>query len=249
MPSEWDNPDLLVGSWWDFPHLDKKGGLHQNNYHGQFIPQVAEQLILRYTKPGDVVFDPFLGSGTTAIEAQRLGRKCLGIDLKMIDLPCLDDLLIWQMDSTQKDTPYLVQTIFNKLGWPAPMLTILHPPYFNIVKFSDDPQDLSRQKTLDDFNWLVRKVCYNAYQVTDMDGTIALVMGDIYQKGEVIPLWVKTMQYMVDTLGLKLKGITVKNICGNERGKGKGKRLWRYRAIRNNFVLFEHEYIITFRRK
>ncbi len=33
------------------------------------------------TEPGDAVLDPFLGSGTTAIAAQRLGRKVIGIDL------------------------------------------------------------------------------------------------------------------------------------------------------------------------
>ena len=40
-----------------------------------------ERLILMTTDPGDVVLDPFLGTGTTAIAARALGRYCVGIDI------------------------------------------------------------------------------------------------------------------------------------------------------------------------
>ncbi len=42
-----------------------KTGKHKNIYHGNFIPQIPNQLIQRYTKKDDVVFEPFAGSGTT----------------------------------------------------------------------------------------------------------------------------------------------------------------------------------------
>lgn len=42
---------------------------------------LMERLILMTTDPGDVVLDPFLGTGTTAIAARTLARKCVGIDI------------------------------------------------------------------------------------------------------------------------------------------------------------------------
>lgn len=47
----------------------------------QQSPGVARYLIERFTAPGDLVVDPFLGSGTTAIAARDLGRRFVGCDV------------------------------------------------------------------------------------------------------------------------------------------------------------------------
>lgn len=42
--------------------------------------KLIQQVILASSNKGDIVFDPFMGSGTTAVVAEALGRKWLGIE-------------------------------------------------------------------------------------------------------------------------------------------------------------------------
>lgn len=49
-------------------------------YAAKFIPQIPAHLIARLSLPGELVFDPFHGSATTAVEALRLGRRVICID-------------------------------------------------------------------------------------------------------------------------------------------------------------------------
>ena len=54
--------------------------LHEVSYRACFKPQLPRFFIERLTKPGDAVFDPFMGRGTTPIEAALLGRVPGGCD-------------------------------------------------------------------------------------------------------------------------------------------------------------------------
>lgn len=51
-------------------------------YKGKFHPQLVRSFInIINAKEGDIILDPFIGSGTTALECQLLGIKCIGIDI------------------------------------------------------------------------------------------------------------------------------------------------------------------------
>ena len=54
-------------------------GLHP--YLGKFIPQLVEVFLRRYFNPGDCVYDPFVGSGTTLVEANAFGAAGIGCDV------------------------------------------------------------------------------------------------------------------------------------------------------------------------
>ncbi len=55
--------------------------LHEISYRACFKPQLPRFFITRLTMPGDVVYDPFMGRGTTLLEAALLGRVPYGCDI------------------------------------------------------------------------------------------------------------------------------------------------------------------------
>jgi hypothetical protein len=54
-------------------------GLHP--YLGKFIPQLVDVFLRRYFRRGDCVYDPFVGSGTTLVEASAFGAVGIGCDI------------------------------------------------------------------------------------------------------------------------------------------------------------------------
>ena len=84
----------------DFRGTDGSYGSHAwHPFPAKFPPQLPEFLIGRLSDPGDIVFDPMLGSGTTLVEAVRLGRRAVGCDIdplaRMIaaaKLSCIDPM-------------------------------------------------------------------------------------------------------------------------------------------------------------
>src|SRR2546425_2439318 len=55
--------------------------LHEVSYRACFKPQVPRFFIERLSEPGEVVYDPFMGRGTTVLEAALLGRVPCGCDI------------------------------------------------------------------------------------------------------------------------------------------------------------------------
>lgn len=256
-PRDWrEYPDVEVGSLWLFGSREKGNG-HSLDYHGNFIPQVANQLMTRYSKAGDIVLDMFLGSGTTAIEALNMGRRCVGIEIqrKMADhvmskLPperLGSDVRVICGDSTSEETAGMVRTALSEMGEDRAQLLILHPPYWDIIKFSENDGDISNAGTADGFLEKFKQVSDAGFGLLENGRFAGLVIGDKYAGGELVPLGFLCMQQM-QASGFKLRSIIVKNIEGNEKAKGRTNNLWRYRALAGGFYIFKHEYIMLFQK-
>ena len=73
---------------WDFKDADTQYLTHNfHPYPAKFIPQIPRQLMLLFSNKGDVILDPFCGSGTTLVEARLLGLNSIGVDIN--PLACL----------------------------------------------------------------------------------------------------------------------------------------------------------------
>src|SRR5499433_756753 len=98
------NDDLQMRSDWLFPICSGAERLKQDcgrKIHPTQKPEaLLHRIILASSEPGDLVLDPFLGSGTTAVVAKRLGRSFIGIErdrsyadaakARLATLVCLD---------------------------------------------------------------------------------------------------------------------------------------------------------------
>ncbi len=246
--------DVRTDSLWIMMSRQNTNG-HVFDYHGNFIPQIANQVFRRYTKENDIVVDWFLGSGTSAIEAVNLNRRLVGVELKSDLVEYVkeklpegvvgDSIRLIQGDSTTETTRALVAGALTDMGAGRCQLAVLHPPYGDIIKFSELKEDLSNMPTTEAFLSGFRLVAQNAYNTLDSGRFAVLVIGDKYGAGELDPLGFKCMQAMND-VGFKTKSIIVKNIEGNEKAKGRDNNLWRYRALAGGFYIFKHEYVMVF---
>lgn len=255
--NEWKNYNhIKTDTFWEFPSRMKEGG-HSNEYHGNYIPQIARQLYERFTKRNDVVLDLFFGSGTSGIEALNMGRRCIGVELKdeltervsekFTPKQLVTDVNIICADSTTTLAKEKIQARLDIMGEKDAQFLILHPPYDDIIKFSDKKEDLSNCATTEEFYDLFEKAAKNGYDLLEKNRFAALIIGDKYANSRLVPLGFECMKRMND-IGFITKSIIVKDIEGNERAKGKTSNLWRYRALAGGFYIFKHEYIILFQK-
>jgi len=247
--------DIITDSLWIFDKRDRSG-VHLGWYWGNFIPQIPRQLMLRFTKKMDWVLDTFLGSGTTLIECKRLGRNGIGIELNPDVVEKAKSLIDKEPNSFNVITDVIVgdstkinfEKLLKKRNIKNFQLIIMHPPYHDIIKFSDDPRDLSNAKSVEKFLEMFGKVVDNVLPILEKGRYMAVVIGDKYSKGEWIPLGFYVMNEVLKRKEFILKSIIVKNF-EDTRGKRDQKELWRYRALVGGFYVFKHEYILLFQKK
>ena len=66
---------------------EERLGIHSyHRYYGKLIPAIPRSAIREFTKEGDLVFDPFVGSGTTAVEAIYHNRSFVGVEINPLSV-------------------------------------------------------------------------------------------------------------------------------------------------------------------
>ena len=86
-PKDWDETDAgnyritYPSNFWDDISVPFWSMPENTDHPTQKPEKLYAKLILASSKPGDIVFDPFLGSGTASVVAKKLGRQWCGIEL------------------------------------------------------------------------------------------------------------------------------------------------------------------------
>ncbi|MCB0221436.1 MAG: site-specific DNA-methyltransferase [Chrysiogenetes bacterium] len=75
------NYRLQVGEYWTARQRQMHPLHYAVSYRASFKPELPDYFIRRYTRPGEIVFDPFSGRGTTALQANLLGRVAWSADV------------------------------------------------------------------------------------------------------------------------------------------------------------------------
>lgn len=136
--------------------------LHEVSYRACFKPQLPRFFISRLTSPNDLVYDPFMGRGTTPLEAGLLGRRPAGCDINP-----LSRLLV----SPRLDPPTETQVAdrLSGLATRSPsvtdfqeLLVFYHPKTLeHIVALRDYLQDREQSGTIDAVDSWIRMVATN----------------------------------------------------------------------------------------
>ena len=246
--------DILTDSLWILNKRDNSG-VHHAGYWGNFIPQIPNQLLRRYTKKGEWILDPFLGSGTTLIESQRLGRNAVGIELSKKVLEQTKNNIAKESNPHKVKLEFVngnsasvdLNLVKASLQIKSFQFLILHPPYWDIIKFSNNKSDLSNTRSIEEFLEGFGKVLDNCLPHLDKKRFAAVVISDKYSNGEWLPLGFYVMQEFMKR-GMILKSTIVKNF-EETTAKRNQKELWRYRALAGGFYVFKHEYIFIFQKR
>ncbi len=256
LDENWKDIDLNVDSLWIMgPRA--KGGKRENNYHGNFAPQIPSEMIQRYTEPNEVVLDMFMGSGTTLFECETLQRHYIGFDIneqiisyvrgKMSECNtiryCIEHCDI--TDTLEVDRR--LQSALQTIGAEQVSLILSHPPYMDIVRFTEHPEDLSHIDDVHRFIEVYINSVRNVWDKLKRNGTFVLVIGDAYKNSEVVPLGFYLMNAIKMCFKCQLKGIVVKDMVNN-RGKIGTEAIHRYRALKYGYYIFKHEYIFVFKK-
>lgn len=154
---------------WEYPS-QHYGGEEQGSskYIGATPSWLIWNLLMRYTKSGDLVVDPMCGSGTTLDVCRDFDRRALGYDV----------------NPTRKDI-FRVDARKLPLESEKADFVFIDPPYSTHVDYSDDPRCIGKLHASDSAYYeSLEKVISEIHRVLRPDRYMALYISDSYEKNK-----------------------------------------------------------------
>lgn len=238
-----ENFKLETTTVWSFPERGE-WATHKGNYRANWSPYIPRNLILRYTQEGDLVLDQMVGSGTTLIECKLLNRRGIGVDINP------DAIMVTRnrLDFKYKYDPEIKTYVgdarnLNLIPDETIDLIATHPPYANIVKFSNNriEGDLSNVKNIDEFINEMIKVARESYRVLKPGKHCAILIGDTRKRKHFVPIATRVLEVFLK-VGFILREDVIKL-----QWKMKGTRE-KWRGSKYDFLLLAHEHLFIFRK-
>jgi len=242
-----------ISTVWSFPERGKWATHYLNaKYRGNWAPQVPRNLILKYSKVGDVILDAFLGSGTTLIECKLLGRHGIGVDINREAIYLAWDRLNFNYKPQLTEWVGPVIKLYqgdarnlDKIKDEEIDLIATHPPYANIISYTkkskpENQGDLSKITSIEEFANEMRKVVREFFRVLKPGKYAAILIGDTRRHKHYVPIAYKVMQVFLD------EGFILKEDIIKVQHNMVGTIFWK--ARNNDFHLIAHEHLFVFRK-
>ena len=238
-------------TFWSFPQRGR-WATHKASYRGNWAPQIARNLILRYSSPGDTVLDQMVGGGTTLVECKLTGRNTIGVDINRDALMLTMDRLNFSGTVLEPLPPTEIRLYhgdarnLDLVPDASIDLVATHPPYANIIRYSSAEApadgDLSKVRSIAEFAAQMRLVADECYRVLKPDHYCAILMGDTRRSKHYTPIAFRVMQAFLDARFI-LKEDIIK-AQWNTQTEG----LWTRLSRDKNFLLIMHEHLFVFRK-
>lgn len=227
---------------------------HSGEYRGNYSPYIPRNIIIKYSRPGDLVLDYFCGAGTTAVEAKLLGRKCIALDIndKAIELAkekvdfSLEEEQLSLIKNKTKSIRYEPELFVGDardlsfLENNSVDLICSHPPYANIIHYTDSKKGDLSLLDIEEFLTEMKEVAKESFRVLKPGKQCAILIGDTRRKKHVIPLGFKLINIFLES-GFQLKELIIKR-----QHNCKTTGFWYANSIKYNFLLLAHEYLPVF---
>jgi len=235
---------------WSFKNRGK-WATHDGRYRGNWSPYIPRNLILRYSKPLEVVLDYFSGGGTTAVEAKLLNRRCIARDINPDALALTKENLDFEMPqdifSGNGKSPVEPELALGDARDLSPLendsidLICAHPPYAGIISYSANAVDGDLSTlSVPEFIAEMQKVARESYRVLKAGRQCAILIGDSRKSKHIIPIGFQTIRAFLNA-GFLLRELIIKR-----QHNCKTTGFWYSNSIRYNFLLLAHEFLPVF---
>jgi len=204
---------------WEFKYESRD--IRDKNLHPAVFPiALAKRVIEQFTHRGELVLDPFVGSGTTLLAAQDLERNAVGFDLKQEYIDLTNSRISHSNDGQCKQLAFCddARNIANRIFPGAVKLVITSPPYANLLnrerknksrrgdlrqneqfgkieQYSQDPRDLGTLGA-EDFEKAITDIFMEMRPVFDEKAHILINITDAWIEGKRVPLHINIINAM-----------------------------------------------------
>ena len=236
---------------WSFPDRGD-WATHSGDYRGNWSPYVPRNLILKYTRPGELVLDQMCGSGTTLVEAKLLGRNAIGVDINYEACMLTMDRLNFEFQPLEGDWKTEIRVYhgdaanLNVIENESIDLIATHPPYWNIIPYSHKrPEgDLSAYRKLEDYLGKMLEIARESYRVLKPGRYCAILVGDTRRHRHYVPISVYVM-----TKFLQAGFVLAEDIIKLQHKMKTTREKWRGNSFEHyGFHKIAHEHLYIFRK-